>query len=362
MRVLSVIPQLGAGGAEAVVLALAEDARRAGHETLVASSGGFRVAELRAGGTGHADLALVGRRPADLATSAWRVRRLLRRWRPDLVHAHNVKAAAVCRAATGRRVPLLVTVHGVPDREYVGAARILRHVGAEVVAVSGDVADRLIAEGFPAGRVSVVENAVVPPRLPDRSAARAALRLHAGVPVASTIARLVPQKRHDLLMEAWAGVDPAAILLVVGDGPLRPALEEQARHLGLGERVRFLGERDDVGRVLAATDVAVLATDWEGLPISVLEAMAVGVPVVASAVGALPEVLAGTVSLVPPGRPGPLREALEDLLHDEQARDRLAARARRLVAGRFGADRMGADYRARYDALVQGSHRRELVP
>ncbi|MGN6250462.1 MAG: glycosyltransferase [Marmoricola sp.] len=355
------IPQLGAGGAEAVVLALTEDALQAGHKVLAASAGGFRVAELGRLGVAHEQVRLVGRRPADLLASVRRLRQVGRRWRPDLVHAHNVKAAAVARAAVGRRVPILVTVHGVPDEEYAGAARVLRRVAGRVVAVSGDVADRLVAEGFPADRVDVVENAVVPPRVHPRAASRRDLALPEDAPVVSCIARLVPQKRHDLLLEAWAGVEQG-VLLVVGDGPNRQDLERRAQRLGLTDRVRFLGERDDVDRILAATDCSVLSTDWEGLPISVLEAMAVGVPVIATAVGALPEVLGEVAVLVPPGDAPALGAALRSLLADEARRAALAARGRALVADRFGPDRMGMDYRARYDALVRRSPRRELVP
>jgi glycosyltransferase involved in cell wall biosynthesis len=214
------------------------------------------------------------------------------------------------------------------------------------------VADRIVAAGFPTDRVRVIENAVQPPAPHDRREARTRLGLPPESPVAVCLARLVDQKRHDLLLEAWRDQAPDAVLLLAGDGPNRARIEAQVADLGLGGRVRVLGARTDVDWLLAAADVSVLATDWEGLPISVLEAMAAGVPVVASAVGGLADTLPGAACLVAPGSADALAAGLAGLLADAGARTTFGAAGAALVADRFGVERMRAGYLAEYGALL----------
>jgi glycosyltransferase involved in cell wall biosynthesis/predicted O-methyltransferase YrrM len=355
MRLLVVIAEMGVGGAEAVVETLAQDAVARGDTVAVASAGGFRADRLAASGVRRVLVRLGGRRPGDLLSATWALRRELSRERPDLVHVHNVKAAAVIHAARAgmRRVPVMVTLHGVPDGDYAATARVLRRAADRVVAVSADVRDRLVAAGHPSSRVDVIENAVQPVELIDRSAARARLDLAPTVPVAVCLARLVDQKRHDLLVTAWRSVPGDAVLLIAGDGPNRDRITEQASG---DPRIRLLGARRDVDVLLSAADVSVLASDWEGLPISMLEAMSGGVPVVASAVGALPATVGGAACLVPPGSSEALADGIVRVLTDARYRDQLTASGRELTRTRFGAQAMLHAYRDSYDD-IRGAHR-----
>jgi glycosyltransferase involved in cell wall biosynthesis len=160
----------------------------------------------------------------------------------------------------------------------------------------------------------------------------------------------VDQKRHDVLLRAWADLPPQCVLLVAGDGPNRQALAALHGTLGLRDRVRLLGNRSDVPLLLAAADVCTLASDWEGLPIFVLEALAAGRPVVATDVDGLREVLRdGGGALVPPRDPGALAQALRRLLTDDAARVAAGAAALETVRRRYDPDRM---VRA-YDALLR---------
>lgn len=355
MKLLMVIAEMGVGGAEAVVEALASDAVRRGDEVTVASAGGFRADRLAATGIRTLSVPLAGRRPAALANSVRLLRRELRTRRPDLVHVHNVKTAAVLRAAAmGRRgVPVLVTMHGVPDDEYASAARVLRRAADRVVAVSSDVRDRLIAAGCPRERITVVDNAVAPLDRHDRTEARARLQVAADVPVAVCLARLVDQKRHDLLIAAWRSVPGDAVLLIAGDGPNLNRVETQA---AADPRIRLVGARDDPDLLLSAADLSVLPSDWEGLPISVLEAMAAGVPVVASAVGALPSALGNAACLVPPGSADALAEGISRVLSDRRYRQQLVTAGQDLIRTRFDPHAMLDAYRRSYD-VTQGVHR-----
>ncbi|MDP9821542.1 glycosyltransferase [Nocardioides massiliensis] len=354
-RIVTVIPVMGVGGAEAVAADLVLEARRRGHDVLLASAGGFRADDVAAQGVAHLAVPMDGRSARDLARAVRTLRTSFTASPPDLVHAHNVKAALVARLAAGRRCPVLVTLHGVPAGELRLAARILRRCADHVVAVSPYVATQLADHGYPADRVTVVANAVTPLALPERQQARAELDLDEAAPVALCLARFADQKRHDLLLDAWTETPDDALLLLAGDGPTLPRVRAQVERLGLTDRVRLLGPRTDVPRLLAATDLVVLPTDWEGLPISLLEAMSSGVPVVASAVGGVRDTLGPALRLVPPGTAAALARALTDLLADRDERARLAHRGRRLVHDEFGPDRMHDGYAATYARLVPPS-------
>jgi glycosyltransferase involved in cell wall biosynthesis len=336
VRALTVIAEMGSGGAEAVVADLTSGLAADGHEVAIASSGGWRADELAARGIATIAVPLRSRGPVALARSVAR----LRRTGPDLVHAHNVRAAVAAhlgtRAWRRRPPPLVTTVHGLADADYTRAARLLA-TSDLVVAVSGDVADRLAAAGLDRGRLRTVENAVSDPDPTPRRAARRLLGVADGVPLAICVARLAEPKRVDLLLRAWPEV-PGAVLVVVGDGPQRADLERLA-----GDRVRFAGERPDVRRLLAAADVVVLPSDREGLPMSVLEALAAGVPVVASAVGGLQSLGAG-VELVAPGDVSALAAAVRRVLADPHLAAGLGRQGQDLVARRYSSARMRQDY------------------
>lgn len=358
-RLLSVIPVMGVGGAEVVAATLARDAQAHGYDVTLASAGGFRADELAGGTAGHgvAQLALPldSRRPADLARSVARLRAHVRREAPELVHAHNVKAAVVARLAVGRSVPVLTTLHGVPDGELAVAARLLRHATDRLVVVAPHLAETVADHGFPADRVTVIENAVLAPPARPRDEARARLGLAPDTVVGLCLARLAEQKRHDLLVQAWDRLERPGVLLIAGDGPTRERVSarvEASPHTPGLRDIRLLGAREDSDWLLAAADYLVLPTDWEGLPISVLEAMSLGVPVLASRVGGVLETLGSAIDLVTPGSVTALADGLDRITTDPQLRARLAADGRTLVADRFRPATMLARYRAAYATLA----------
>lgn len=360
MKVLTVIPEMGAGGAEVVAAAVAEDAAAHGHRSLLASAPGFRADGLR--DVRHLPLPLGSRRPADLARSVARLRTLTRAERPDVVHAHNPKAALVARLAVGRSTPVVTTLHGVAGAEVAGATALLRRTTDRLVVVSDHLAAQVAVYGFDPARVEVVENAVPSAPVPDRPGARAELGRELGTdPAAFTVlcaARMVEQKRHDLLLEAWARTAMHGVLLLAGDGPTRGRIEAQVRDLGLGERVRLLGTRADVPRLMTASDLLVLPTDWEGLPISVLEAMAIALPVVVSRVGGVLDTLDDAVRLVEPGSAASLATAITRLANDPHERAALGRRGHHTARTRFGTGPMLARYRAVHLAAAATPGRR----
>jgi glycosyltransferase involved in cell wall biosynthesis len=355
MRVLHVISEMGSGGAETLVAGMALASGSVGWESAVASGGGHRADALRAHGVPTFTVPVARRRLTGVLRAAAAARSAVRRFGPDVVLAHNVSATLVARLAVApaRALPVVTVCHGLADGDYRGAARILRHTARTVVAVADATADRLRAGGL--ADPVVIPNAVFPQQpSTDRAAVRAALGIAQDMPVALCVARMEPQKRHDVLLDAWAALAGDAVLLLAGDGTLRPELARRCDELGIAGRVRFLGNRADVPDLLAAADLTVLTSDWEGMPIAVLESMAAGRAVVATDVSGVRDLLAGGGGLVVPRRdPAATAEALRTLLFDPAAR--AAAAAAGLAVSRRGHD--PHTFMRSYDALLRASIR-----
>lgn len=319
MRVLHVISEMGAGGAESLVAGMALAGGDVGWESAVASGGGFRADALREAGLPVFDVPVARRSFSGVLRAAGATRSAVRRFQPDVVLAHNVSASLVGRLAAPRR-PLVTVFHGVADADVAGTVRVLSRVSSVVVTVASAAAARLRDAGLES---VVIPNAVFPTApSADRASVRAALGAGPDVPVALCPARLEPQKRHDVLLDAWALVPGDAELWLAGDGSLRAELE--ARGV---DRVRFLGTRTDVRDLLEAADVTVLTSDWEGMPIALLESLAAGRPVVASDVDGVREVLSGGGGVMVPRRsPEQTARALRSLLYSPVARSVAVAR------------------------------------
>jgi glycosyltransferase involved in cell wall biosynthesis len=210
--------------------------------------------------------------------------------------------------------------------------------------------------GVPRAKVVVIPNGVDFPdqgASPDRSIAREALGLPVDGVLVGSVARLDPVKRLDVLLKALAALGGARAV-IVGYGPQERQLTEMAAELGLNERVRFVGYQQDVWPWLAACDVFVLSSDWEGMPNAVLEAMGAGLPVVATAAGGTLDVVVDGVTglLVPPRDATALASALERLIHDPNLRRTMGAAGRRRAQEFFSAQHMVERTQALYAELL----------
>lgn len=287
--------------------------------------------------------------------------RLLRRERAHVFHAIMSWPLACRHALIGAavaRVPLIVAhVQLFIDLPYARSDRLKVRVLAtgvhRVIGVSRQTAARM-GEVFaiPPKRLRVVPNAAPVERL-------AGIPAFAGCfhqpPRVLTLARLEKQKGIPYLLDVASRV-PEASFAIAGDGPDRAALEMRARELGIADRVTFLGRRSDVPELLAATDVFMLPSLYEGLPLTVLEAMAAGRPVIATAAGGTGEVVIDgeTGLLVPPADPAALAAALRRLLADPAEAVRLAATARDRVQRDYGIDVMVRRIESIYDEVRGG--------
>jgi glycosyltransferase involved in cell wall biosynthesis len=260
---------------------------------------------------------------------------IMRRERPDIVHANSSKAGVLGRlAAVAARVPIRIfTVHGWAFKAYTGPAS-WAYLWADRLAgrwttVTICVAEHERSSGI-AARTCRSDRTVVIPNAVDVAAVKTA-EVNGRTPRLVTVGRLKAPKDFRTLARAFAALPRGSFeALIVGDGPDRPEVEAELARLGLANAVRLLGERRDVPELLAGSDVFVLSSASEGLPLSVEEAMAAGLPVVASAVGGVPELVVDgeTGYLVPPGEAGRLAEALRSLLEDPSLRRRMGRSGR----------------------------------
>jgi len=286
---------------------------------------------------------------------------LVRALRPDIVHTHSSKAGVAGRiAARVARVPCVHTVHGWGFKPGAPAARrylalaaegVTARLASRIVCVSSH--DAVLAERYrmvDPSRVVTIRNGISPVApIADPSVEPA---------TAIMTARFQEPKDHRCLLRAFkeaAWQHPSARLHLVGNGPELAACRELVREMGLGDRVVFLGERFDVPALLSQSQVFVLASRHEGLPISILEAMRAGLPVVATGVGGIPEAVENGVTglLTPRGDASALASALGALLADSALRARMGASGRQRFLRHFTADRMVGDTRAIYNELLE---------
>ena len=260
---------------------------------------------------------------------------LMRRTAPDIVHANSSKAGVLGRlAAAAAGVPIRIfTVHGWAFSASSGFVSVLYRwadrLMAPLTTLTICVAERERTSGL-AARTCLAERTVVIPNAVDVDAVPQA-RHDGGPPLVVAVGRLAEPKDALTLVRALAGVhDRQFTAVLIGDGPDRPSVEAEVRRLELQDVVALAGTRDDVPELLARADVFALSSRSEGAPVSILEAMAAGLPVVASSVGGVPELVADgeTGLLVPPGDPAAMAAALGRLLEDVDLRRRLGAAGR----------------------------------
>lgn len=281
-----------------------------------------------------------------------RFARVLRAEQPDIFHAHlswplAAKYPLVGAVAARTRV-VVATLHLIPDFKLDRSSFLqLRALSAGVgcyIAVSRNIAAELVTRfRWPERKLRVIHNGVAAERFEVTSppALREMLTNGRSTSVVLACGRLHPQKAHLLLLEAAAQL-PEAVFIVVGDGPLRGALETRAAALGLADRFHLLGFRDDVPELLAASDVFTAPSYYEGASLSVLEAMAAGRAIVSSRIGGTNELIEDEQSglLVAPGDVDALVAALRRVLADETLRATLGVRARERVRREFTATAM----------------------
>lgn len=389
MRILLCIAQYHpiVGGAERQAHALARGLIQRGHEVVVLTRWhkGWPRRETVDGVPVRRGIRTVNFGPLYTLTYTSGVARALLEYRgwADVIHITNIYLEAFVAVATRRwhRLPVVLRpacagYYGDLARlerfrvwpVYPGPAKIsvrkfvrLITRGDAFVVSSRELRAELMGAGFPADRILHIPNGVDPDRFrpaSDAAGERAALNLPAG-PLVIFAGRLDPQKGLDTLItavEPLLRATPELRVLLLGDGPLRGDLEARIRHADLADRILLHGIVADVAAYLRSADVFVLPSVGEGMPNALLEAMATGLPCVASEIGGCRDVIddGQTGLLVPPGDAGALRATLEHLLRSPALRHRLGTAAREEVVARLGLERMVDRYEACYRAVIAG--------
>lgn len=370
MHVLHLIKSLGLGGAENLLLSTA---RRESPRGVRYSFGYFLpwkdalVGPLRE--TGGEVTCFPARSAAGILARVPRVASHLRVGGVDLVHCHLPLAGVAGRLA-GRwaGVPVVYTEHNVLERYHPLTRRAnlwTWRLQRQVVAVSAEVAASIARRAGSRVPVRVVTNGVPVERLRRDPDAAAEVRRRLGVaseaPLVGQVAVFRAQKRLDLWIEAARAIHerlPEARFALIGDGPLAGEVRQRVAAAGLAGVVHLPGLQEDVRPHLSALDVLMISSDFEGLPLVVLEAMALEVPVVSTAVGGIPEAVVDgeTGRLVPRGEAAALADAVVGLLAtSEEVRRRMGAAARRRVEASFGTARMLDELEDLYDRVLSGA-------
>ena len=404
LRVVELVATGSSGGAQEHVANLVSRIDRSRYDVSVLSlSGGAGVRRIEKTGV---PVCVLDDMPDDEAVVA--VAAHLAAVEADVVHNHMYRAevvgtqAAIALSAAGRHRPLVVgTVHSsrVRSDEDRDLLRRLTPKMEHLIAVSRAIVRKLEDEGRVGAPISLIYNGIDLARYAEPEVCctlQSEYDIPAGAPIVGVVARLEPEKGHPTLLEAWPRVRasvPEAHLLIVGEGSQREILEAQARQLGLltptdctastptpaaastpavmqrlasdsaahdgHASLTFTGRRDDVPAVTAALDVAVLPSYREAQGLSILEAMALGRPVIASAVGGIPEMIehGRTGLLVPPRDPDALANAIIRMLQDHPYADTLGKAGRDLVEERFCAELMVRAIETIYDEAVAEERR-----
>jgi glycosyltransferase involved in cell wall biosynthesis len=372
LRILQIVGNAVIGGAENHVLTLVQSLRARGHLVAVVCPrpGPLVDALLDARVPVHLIEHVVPAPDDDYSLSLpalWALSALMRRWRPTVVHSHLYPAhlhGTLAGQLAG--VPVLVaTAHTLVVRP--GDPWLVALTRGRIIAVSRAAKALLVRAGVPPRRIRVIYNGIAPQYFQDATAQALTLRQQLGIPtdapVVGIIARLSAEKGHQAflyLARDVAALYPPARFVVVGTGPLADELEALAARLGIAERVLFTGARRDITALNHAIDIFALPSREEALPLAVLEAMAAGRPVVASAVGGVPEVVVDgeTGFLLRPDDHSGFVRAVATLLDRPALRARMGARGRARVRERFGVDRM-VDAVLRYYRTLLAVYRRD---
>lgn len=382
IRVLRVIARLNVGGPALHVTYLTEGLASRGYETTLVAGDVARGEEsmervAQAAGVEIVRVPGLSREPSPLRDllAARTLARIIREVRPDVVHTHTAKAGAVGRFAAlvaARPRPVVVhTFHGHVLRGYFGTTgsrvyraieTVLARLSDRLVAVSPEVRDELVGLGVaPASKFEVIRLGIdLEPRVRfegDRAEVRRRLGIPADTFLVGWFGRMTAVKRTDDLLTTLAalrGLGVDATLLLVGDGDDRPRLEERAHALGLARSCLFLGYQEEVAPWYAICDAVVLTSANEGTPVTIIEALAAGKPVVVTDVGGVSDVVEEAVTgyLVPAGDTDALAERLRRIAADPPAAARMGAAGRDVVLDRYAVSRLVGDVDALYRRLL----------
>ena len=369
MRILHLTSHMNVGGISRYILSLCRQQGQRNHRVIIASGGGQLVPQAERLGVTHWALPL--RTSAEFSLQVfWGIRQLAARLGQepvDVMHAHTRVGQVVADQIFRRTgIPFVTTWHGIYKTRL--GRRLWPCMGKLTIAISGPVRQHLLQDfRLPENKVRCIYNGIdtayyaVPPDLAEIEAFRKRWGIRLDQPVIGSIGRLAAGrvKGFDTLLVAAYLLrrrTPTVQVLIVGDGPRRPFLEDVATRLGVQDQVRFVGEIQDIRVPLAAMDLFVFASRWpEAFGLTLVEAMAAGKPVIGTEVGAVPEIIRHDLEglLIPPDDPAALAEGIVRLLDDPVTAQRFGRQAQTRVSEAFSLTRMAAEVEAVYAEAIR---------
>jgi glycosyltransferase involved in cell wall biosynthesis len=366
MKILHIISSSGMYGAEAVILNISRTLNESSHSSILgvfsnSANPNLQLHEIAtAQGIDSHLIPCTGQIDRTVPAS---IRKLAARTNADIVHAHGYKADLYSYFALRQSaIPLVSTCHTWYDNDltvslYGMADRFVLRSYAAVVAVSEEVRQRLLKAGVRNEKINLVRNGIDLRPFDNASPSLREISSQDHSPIVGLVGRLATEKGVDIFLRAAARVLvelPSTKFVVVGDGPDRGQLELLLNELQIKENASLLGRRDDMPSVYASLDVMVSASRREGLPIAILEGMASTLPIIATAVGAVPTlVLNGSTGLlVPAENVDALASEIVKLLTNPAQRQQLGTAAKKLIKEEFSAQRMTADYLHVYEQAI----------
>jgi glycosyltransferase involved in cell wall biosynthesis len=351
LNILYMLPELTVGGVETHVMALSSGMTRYGHNVTVISNGGALVERLREAGVEHISLPIHRKSPVAINEMARRVREIISDRRIDVVHAHSRVPAWVAHFALRKsKIAFIITAHG-QYAPHVGSRIMAR--GDRIICVSKVILDHMADKlGADRAKMLVIYNGIdIEQAAREREGIRPpaetkkSLGIPEGAPVIGSIGRLTVTKGLRFFVDAFKRVrdaKPGAKAVLVGDGPMRKELQERAAELGIADDLLFTGVRTDIFDLLGIMDVYVVSSLYEGFPMGCLEAMSSRVPIVATRVGGIPEMLdhGRTALLAEPKDPKKLSEEIVRLIGQPELAARLTEAGYQDVVSRFSEKKM----------------------
>lgn len=356
MRICQIIPDLPMGGAETMCVTLSIELKKMGHEVHVISLYDCDTILSRRLTDAGIPLKCMGKKPGPDLTCIPRLRRAIRDFRPDVIHTHIHALKYAYAAARGMKIPMIRTIHSVADQDAEADTKINRFLFSRrkvtPVAISKAIHETACTYyGLHEEAIPIILNGVdlsrcIPKENYDYTGSFQLI--HVG--------RFHAAKNHSCILDALAILRRNGCNITVdfyGNGELESAVRAQAERLELSDTVNFCGVTDNVFPHLQDADAFILPSVWEGIPMSLIEAMGSGLPIVASNVGGIPDMVKNGISalLITPDVQQ-LAEAVEKLYHSRQLREALGCSAKQ-ASFRFRAETMAQKYLALYNDMIQ---------
>jgi glycosyltransferase involved in cell wall biosynthesis len=330
LRVLHIIPNFGMGGAEKLVVDLLSNYDKSNFDMAAVSfyAKSNTILEKKLDDLGVKVYYLDKHKGPDVSM-LFKINKVVREFKPDIIHTHRYAIRYTLLAILINKIPLKVhTVHNIASKELDKAGFIIQKIAYNYfnfvpVAIS-NIVKKSIIEFYHIEYVPLIYNGidVLKYQVRQKQKENKLIRLiHVG--------RFSHQKNHNLLIDAFKMVSDKknnVKLYLVGDGDLRKEIEYRVSRLNLADKVEFLGVRDDIPDLLAKSDIFVMSSDWEGLPLVLLEALAAGIPIVSTDVGGVPDIIKNNINgiLVKPNDPVSLSKAIIDLIENRELRKKIS--------------------------------------